>query len=197
MPKIHLDTGIKKAVFLWIIPLLVGFYGSRFACNSLEEHLEYGKVGCYDTGLPFTYRYGCSTPPIVGLKGISHSTSNSRFDQNSYDKNFAFYFLTAIIAVFILNFLLLSKARYIRLISRYFIFALFLFIYGKTWLAGYNGGYMELGLPKTFLTHYFDRFHGDVYRFDGKIFSIDLLIFLVGATLVGAFHARALPKEKV
>jgi hypothetical protein len=178
-------TWYGSILLRWLIPLPLAFFFTRYLFMGFEQHLEYGKVGCWDTGFPFTYYAGCSTPPIPGMvhrKIIDYTTSAAYI----MDRNI--YLATAVVSIIYINFLSFSGIRFVRLSSRYFAALFLLLTVAPPWFRGYNNGLLEVGTPLKFISHYYDRGNGDVYEFIGKGLWADLLVCLGAALIFSMGH---------
>jgi len=175
-----------RVLLRWLIPIPLAFLFIRLLFMGFEQHIENGRVGCWDTGFPFTYYSGCSTPPIPGMvhrKIIDYTTSAAyKMDRN-------IYLATAVFSIIYLNFLSFARIRFIRLSSRYFAAIFLLLTVSPPWFRGYNNGLLEVGTPWKFLSHYYDRGTGDIYEFIGKGLSVDILICFGLTLLFSTVHS--------
>jgi hypothetical protein len=181
------STRLGSFILHWVIPLPIAFLSVRFLFNAFESHLEGRVVGCWNTGFPFTYDAGCSTPPI-SVPGVAVAESVDFTTSPAYLMNLKFYLAVAFFSITYINVLALSKNRFIKLFSRYSAFLFLVLTVAPPWFKGYNHGHLEIGTPWKFLSHYYSRGVGDVYDFMGKGLSVDILACFGAATLISAIH---------
>jgi hypothetical protein len=176
-----------RVLLFWVVPISFTFFGTWYLFGVFEDHLEHGIVGCWNHGFPFTYSAGCSTPP-TSIPDLTHQKTQDSSINPAYLKNLEFYLTIAVFATAFLNIFALAKNQLVRLFSRYMASTFVFLTIAPPWFRESNDRLLEVGKPWTFLTHYYQRGDGDVYRFFGNALAKDILVCVLAGVVAAVIH---------